>query len=80
MERGEERTLTIYCDTCAGLVGRNPECDTCRSSERKVAFAEEFMSPGSKTTLGLTLMQAWQNSGGEVVFTTLEVVPSWEQP
>jgi len=66
--------MTIICDDCGKLVGRNPDCTTCVASERRVALADEFVTPGSKTTLGMQAMQAWQDAGGEVVFVSLEML------
>ena len=67
--------MTIFCDSCEGLIGRNPDCEACVSSGRRVALAGEFITPGSKTMFAARVMQAWRDQGGEVVFIDLEASP-----
>ena len=66
------------CEECERLVGRTPTCPTCKASGRKVAWAHEFTTPGSKSTLGLQAMQAFIDGGGEILYTTLERSPNYE--
>ena len=65
--------MTNYiCEECGKLVGRTPTCPSCKASGRKVAWAHEFTTPGSKSTLGLQAMQAFIKRGGEVLYVNLE--------